>query len=139
MLEITQRAHHDVLKLLDELHVIADRAHLPRIDEISDSIECLSRAYITPSARVAEYGAGHMTMLEQRLFDFLKSRMGDICNKDSVYNAVYFDKSPDDLPEIKILDIFLCRIRKKIAKTDYKIETIWHRGWRMTENMPVGD
>jgi two-component system cell cycle response regulator CtrA len=41
-----------------------------------------------------------------------------------------------DEPEIKIIDVFICRLRKKLANAsggkEY-IETIWGRGFMMRE------
>src|SRR5207237_330051 len=41
-----------------------------------------------------------------------------------------------DEPEIKIIDVFICKLRKKLAKAssgkDY-IETVWGRGYRLRD------
>lgn len=40
----------------------------------------------------------------------------------------------EDAPEQKILDVMICKIRRKLmeAQAQIRIETIWGRGWRMT-------
>lgn len=39
----------------------------------------------------------------------------------------------DDTPQMKILDVFICKIRRKMmeAQTLIHIETVWGRGWRL--------
>jgi two-component system cell cycle response regulator CtrA len=41
----------------------------------------------------------------------------------------------DDEPEIKIIDVFVCKLRKKMEIFGVKIETIWGRGYYMTPEM----
>lgn len=38
-----------------------------------------------------------------------------------------------EIPDPKIIDVFICKIRSKLAKAhvDFKIETIWGRGYRL--------
>jgi DNA-binding response OmpR family regulator len=40
-----------------------------------------------------------------------------------------------DAPEQKILDVFICKVRRKLmcAQTRIGIETVWGRGWRLTD------
>lgn len=40
----------------------------------------------------------------------------------------------DDAPEIKIVDVFICKIRKKIAGLGITIQTIWGEGYRLLPN-----
>ncbi len=39
----------------------------------------------------------------------------------------------DDTPQVKICDVFICKIRRKMmeAQTLIHIETVWGRGWRL--------
>lgn len=39
----------------------------------------------------------------------------------------------DDTPDVKICDVFICKIRRKMmeAQTRIHIETVWGRGWRL--------
>jgi two-component system cell cycle response regulator CtrA len=43
-----------------------------------------------------------------------------------------------DEPELKIIDVFICKVRKKLAEAGAPklIETVWGRGYRMSR--PVG-
>jgi two-component system cell cycle response regulator CtrA len=45
-----------------------------------------------------------------------------------------------DEPELKIIDVFICKLRKKLAEaTDGAnyIETVWGRGYVLRDPMPV--
>ncbi|TCU34067.1 helix-turn-helix domain-containing protein [Rhizobium azibense] len=53
-------------------------------------------------------------------------------SKESIYNAVYFD-SMRDPPEMKIIDVMVCKIRKKMFPFGVKIETIWGSGYHLTD------
>jgi two-component system cell cycle response regulator CtrA len=45
-----------------------------------------------------------------------------------------------DEPELKIIDVFICKLRKKLAKAadgDSHIETVWGRGYVLRDPEPV--
>lgn len=62
------------------------------------------------------------TPTEARLVRALKRADGSPVSKDSLYTAMYFDRTSDDeLPGPKIVDVIVCKIRKKLV--GYKIKT----------------
>ena len=55
------------------------------------------------------------------------------CSKDMLHTAVSQHKyASGDETEIKIVDVFVCKLRKKLEAFDIAIETIWGRGYYMT-------
>ena len=50
--------------------------------------------------------------------------------KDSLLAAIYSAR-PDDPPEIKIIDVFVCKVRKKIRPFGLDIQTVWGQGYLM--------
>ncbi|GAA2871795.1 DNA-binding response OmpR family regulator [Aminobacter niigataensis] len=42
---------------------------------------------------------------------------------------VYWLENED--PEIKIIDVWICKLRKKLLPLGVKIETVWGRGYRL--------
>ncbi|UFK26651.1 CzcR-like response regulator [Roseobacter phage RDJL3] len=72
-----------------------------------------------------------MTVLEARLFLILKRSPGMQASKDSLLNRLYAEQI-DDAPEVKIIDVFVCKMRKKLKGTNWKIETIWGVGYKLT-------
>lgn len=57
-------------------------------------------------------------------------------SKESILSALYFDRG-DDAPEIKIVDVFICKIRRKLQGTGIVIETIWGVGYHLLDPAPV--
>lgn len=52
-------------------------------------------------------------------------------NKDALMQC-YSNGSLDE-PDIKILDVLICRLRKKLEARDIIVETIWGVGYRLSE------
>lgn len=69
-----------------------------------------------------------LTPAEGRVLGFLTKR--EVATKEQIMMAIYTDRPWIDV-EIKIVDVFVCKIRKKIAKFGVEIDTIWGRGYRM--------
>ena len=128
--------HDAVHKLLGELRSIALVRQIPRIDEISDSIETLTRAYSMDGINgrvmddiVFDY---HFTPIQRRIFAFLYGKLGRPVTFSALFDAIYFDRA-GELPETDILKVFIFNLRKKIAKSEYRIETERGLGFRMVE------
>lgn len=67
------------------------------------------------------------------MLELLTLRKGSTLSKEVFLNHLYGDL---DEPEGKIIDVFICKLRKKLANAsgghDY-IETIWGRGYALRE------
>ncbi len=78
----------------------------------------------------------HLTSKEYALVELLGMRKGTTINKEQFLNHLYGGM---DEPEMKIIDVFLCKIRRKIEKlsdgVEY-IETVWGRGY-ILKDLPV--
>ena len=59
----------------------------------------------------------------------LVARIGQCVAKAALMDALYFDRAHEE-PDPKIVDILVCKIRKKIAGSGYLIETVWGQGYR---------
>lgn len=68
-----------------------------------------------------------MTGKEAALYRYLKARNGTVCSKQQILTAIYGVN--DDMPEIKIVDVFICKVRRKLPSSE-EIETIWGQGYR---------
>jgi two-component system, cell cycle response regulator CtrA len=70
------------------------------------------------------------------VLELLSLRRGTTITKEVFLSQLYGGM---DEPEIKIIDVFICKIRKKLAAAsngkDY-IETVWGRGYLLRE--PTG-
>ena len=71
----------------------------------------------------------HLTGKEYSILELLALRLGSTLTKEVFLNHLYGGM---DEPEAKIIDVFVCKLRKKIANVadgaNY-IETIWGRGY----------
>lgn len=98
------------------------------IDEASDIIDVL-REMLTAFTGGQDDDAADlgMTGKEAKLYRYLKSRTGAVCSKQQILTAIYGVN--DEMPEIKIVDVFVCKLRKKMPAGE-EIETVWGQGYR---------
>ncbi len=71
----------------------------------------------------------HLTGKEYGIMELLSLRKGSTLNKDQFLNHLYGGM---DEPELKIIDVFICKLRKKLEKASggkNYIETVWGRGY----------
>ncbi len=72
-----------------------------------------------------------LTASEARVFGTLMRR-GEV-TKQQIMGAIYADRVHDDeLPEPRIVDVFVCKIRKKLARYGIEITTIWGQGYGLS-------
>jgi len=75
----------------------------------------------------------HLTGKEYHMLELLSLRKGTTLTKEMFLNQLYGGM---DEPDIKIIDVFICKLRKKLANAsggkDY-IETMWGRGYMLRE------
>jgi two-component system cell cycle response regulator CtrA len=70
---------------------------------------------------------------EYAILELLAMRKGTVLTKEMFLNHLY---SSMDEPEIKIIDVFVCKLRKKLAKASggmNYIETVWGRGYMLKD------
>jgi len=75
----------------------------------------------------------HLTGKEYAILELLSLRKGATLTKDVFLNHLYGGL---DEPELKIIDVFICKLRKKLADAlggDNYIETVWGRGYVLRE------
>ena len=80
--------------------------------------------------------AVHLTGKEYQMLELLSLRKGTTLTKEMFLNHLYGGM---DEPELKIIDVFICKLRKKLAEAtggDNHIETVWGRGYVLRD--PVG-
>lgn len=70
-----------------------------------------------------------LTGAEMRMFGVLLAR--EMVTKDGFMATLYRDQAKEEA-EIKIVDVFICKMRKKLQPFEIPIETIWGQGYRMS-------
>lgn len=69
-----------------------------------------------------------LTGKEYSVLESLMRRKGATLTKETIMNCLY---TRDEIPEIKIIDVFVCKLRRKLADAgaDKLITTVWGRGY----------
>jgi len=79
----------------------------------------------------------HLTGKEYQMLEFLSLRKGTTLTKEMFLNHLYGGM---DEPELKIIDVFICKLRKKLSEAthgDNHIETVWGRGYVLRDPEPM--
>ncbi len=97
----------------------------------SDSIIRTGRLTVNLDTRTVEVDGQplHLTGKEYGILELLSLRKGTTLTKEMFLNHLYGGM---DEPELKIIDVFVCKLRKKLANAtqgDNYIETVWGRGY----------
>lgn len=74
----------------------------------------------------------HLTGKEYSILELLVLRKGMVLTKEAFLNHLYGGM---DEPEMKIIDVFICKLRKKLAQAgaDNVIGTVWGRGYMLRD------
>jgi two-component system cell cycle response regulator CtrA len=75
----------------------------------------------------------HLTVKEYSILELLSLRKGTTLSKETLLNHLYDGM---DEPELKIIDVFVCKLRKKLVQATggkHYIETVWGRGYVMRD------
>lgn len=76
----------------------------------------------------------HLTTKEYLILELLALKRDNTISKEQIINHLY--SAIDDEPELKIVDVFICKLRKKIEiYTNGKqyIKTVWGNGYKITD------
>lgn len=79
----------------------------------------------------------HLTGKEYQMLELLSLRKGTTLTKEMFLNHLYGGM---DEPELKIIDVFICKLRKKLSVAtggDNYIETVWGRGYVLRDPDPI--
>jgi two-component system cell cycle response regulator CtrA len=128
---MTNPFHKD--ELVARIHSIVRRyrGHAQSVIEIDNLVINLdNKSVVVNGERV------YLTGKEYQMLELLALRKGTTLSKEVFLNNLYGGMEE---PEPKIIDVFICKLRKKLANasggTDY-IETVWGRGYMLRE--PTG-
>jgi two-component system cell cycle response regulator CtrA len=80
----------------------------------------------------------HLTPSEYKVLELLSLRKNSVLTKEMCLNHLYNGLKE---PEVKIIDVFICKLRKKLAQANMggnQIETVWGGGYmlRDTPDLP---
>ena len=117
-------------ELIARIHALVRRSkgHAELVVAVGDLI-------VNLEARVVEVHGEklYLTSKEFQILALLALRKGSTLTKETFLNHLYDGL---DEPDAKIIDVFICKLRKKLANAsggqDY-IETVWGRGYTLRE------
>ena len=75
----------------------------------------------------------HLTATEYAILELLSLRKGGILTKEMFLDRLYNGMNE---PQLKIIDVLLCKLRKKLAPAtggNHYIETVWGRGYMLRD------
>ncbi len=107
----------------------------------SQSIITTGRMAVNLDAHTVEVDAKpiHLTGKEYGILELLSLRKGTTLTKEMFLNHLY---GGIDEPELKIIDVFICKLRKKLGGAtggENYIETVWGRGYVLRDPEEDGD
>ena len=79
----------------------------------------------------------HLTSKEYAILELLSLRKGSTLTKEMFLNHLY---GGIDEPELKIIDVFVCKLRKKLQEASGGhnfIETVWGRGYVLKDPQEI--
>ena len=125
---MTKPFHNDELVARIQAIVRRSKGHVLSVINTGDlTVDLFQKTVEVAGARV------HLTGKEYQVMELLSLRKGTTLTKEMFLNQLYGGM---DEPDIKIIDVFICKLRKKLANAsggkDY-IETIWGRGYVLLE------
>jgi two-component system, cell cycle response regulator CtrA len=125
---MTKPFHRDELVARVRAIVRRSKGHAQSVIQIGDlTVNLDTKTAEVNGARV------HLTGKEYKILELLALRKGTTLTKEMFLNHLYGGM---DEPEVKIIDVFICKLRRKLAAAldgkDY-IETVWGRGYVLRE------
>jgi len=125
----------DKRELVARIHAIIRRAK-----GHSESVIRTGRFTVNLDTRTVEVDGKplHLTGKEYGILELLSLRKGTTLTKEMFLNHLYGGM---DEPELKIIDVFVCKLRKKMANAtegENYIETVWGRGY-VLRDQPTPD
>src|SRR4029077_16857291 len=120
----------DKVELLARIHAVVRRSQ-----GLARSVVHNGDLTVDLDRKTVEVGGRHvhLTGKEYQILETLTLRKGTTLTKEMFLNQLYGGM---DEPEIKIIYVFICKLRKKLANASggkNYIETIWGRGYALRE------
>ena len=128
---LTKPFHKD--ELVARIHAIVRRSqgHAQSTITVDDLVLDLDEKMASVDGKRVQ-----LTSKEYQMLELLGLRKGSTITKEMFLNHLYGGM---DEPELKIIDVFICKLRKKLTNASggkNYIETVWGRGYVLREGAP---
>lgn len=101
----------------------------------SETVICCGVAFDISKGTFSVNGRDiYLPYKKHKLLELLFLKRGQTVTKDMVFNHLY---GWDEPPEAKIVDVFVCQIRRTLREAGLKqdcIQTVWGQGYRVTDS-----
>tara|TARA_B100000508_G_scaffold60333_1_gene47306 strand:- start:345679 stop:346419 length:741 start_codon:yes stop_codon:yes gene_type:complete len=120
----------DVNELVARVRAVARRVHgqVQNIISVGNiNVDISSKAITVQDVSVS------LSQKEYKLLELLFLRKGKVVSKDVIMDHLYGGM---DEPDEKVIDVFVCRLRRKLAREnngDHYIKTVWGGGYSVSE------
>ena len=128
---LTKPFHKDELVARIQAIVRRSKGHAQPVITTGDLIVNLDQKTVVIDDRYVR-----LTGKEYQILELLALRKGMTLTKEMFLNHIYGGM---DEPDLKIIDVFICKLRKKLANASSGknyIETVWGRGYTLREGAP---
>lgn len=99
------------------------------VEEMKATVEYITGESLVDQGEVMQrFGA---TQKEAKLFLILERAKGSVVSKDQILSRLYDARQIDEVPDLKIVDVFICKLRAKIENRGYEIKTLWGAGYSL--------
>jgi DNA-binding winged helix-turn-helix (wHTH) protein len=127
---------HAKQQIIDFRKVVEDMPPLDAVEFLLNTVELL----LTSSQDDTPEWVNAVTQgtRQRMLLLLLNENLGKVVTKEFLMARLYADKSIDEVPQDKIIDVFVCKLRTAMgrANVSYTIDTIWGRGFRLSKLAP---
>lgn len=74
----------------------------------------------------------HLTRTQESFLRALRDSRQEVASRDYLMQAIYEAKYENVTPDVKIIDVMICKLRRKLRGTGVEILTNWGRGYHLT-------
>lgn len=107
-------------------------AALEEIKRLTAEVASLRQAVTTLNAGPVVPIELRLTKCETGMLEALMAPGATTKSKEQLLAAAYSDRyATGDEPEIKIVDVFICKLRKKLKPFGIEVETVWGQGYHL--------
>ena len=144
---LTQLTYQDPLKPMDNQQFMSQIAQFTTLEQSQQLNDKIDRLLAIQSATQSIGLIGktvdvngqrvHLTGKEYQMLELLSLRKGTTLTKEMFLNHLYDGMNE---PDFKIIDVFICKLRKKLAVASnggHFIETVWGRGYGLRDPSDV--
>lgn len=98
-----------------------------RIEELEELVRQLKEQLVPPLTFPLQF---KLTSSETNLLAFLYARAPHVIPRERINAALWLDDGV--APYVKIIDVLVCKLRKKLAPFGVDVETSWGVGYRLS-------